>query len=106
MDFLIHHMLRGSALRAPQKEALVHGSERLSYHEVWEQTSGLACGLRTAGLPPRDRGVEKALAALIYPSGSTGRPKGVMLSHAQVMAGSSIVSTYLEITSADRILAV
>ena len=55
MDFLIHHMLRGSAQRAPEKEALVHGSERLTYQEVWEQTSGLACGLRTAGVQRGDR---------------------------------------------------
>jgi acyl-CoA synthetase (AMP-forming)/AMP-acid ligase II len=54
----------------------------------------------------RDQGIEKDLAAILYTSGSTGKPKGVMLSHAQIMAGSSIVSTYLEITEADRILAV
>ena len=211
MDFLIHHMLRGSALRSPKKEALVHGPERLTYKEVWERTSGLAYGLRRAGIERGDRvgiflgpsipqalsvfgisqaggvfvpingvlfpaqvmhiandcgmkglvtsasklsdlasilddvptlrfvvvvpdgplpnistttfpfdelcelsmpgdwsdhAIEQDLAALIYTSGSTGRPKGVMLSHAQVMAGSSIVSTYLEITGADRILAV
>jgi acyl-CoA ligase (AMP-forming) (exosortase A-associated) len=53
-----------------------------------------------------DIAIEKDLAAILYTSGSTGRPKGVMLSHANVMAGSSIVSTYLEITDADRILAV
>lgn len=50
--------------------------------------------------------ISKDLAAILYTSGSTGKPKGVMLSHANVMAGSSIVSTYLEITDADRILAV
>jgi acyl-CoA ligase (AMP-forming) (exosortase A-associated) len=54
----------------------------------------------------RDDGIEKDLAAILYTSGSTGKPKGVMLSHAQVMAGSSIVSTYLKITEADRILVV
>jgi acyl-CoA synthetase (AMP-forming)/AMP-acid ligase II len=54
----------------------------------------------------REAAIEKDLAAILYTSGSTGKPKGVMLSHAQVMAGSSIVSTYLEITAADRILAV
>jgi acyl-CoA ligase (AMP-forming) (exosortase A-associated) len=54
----------------------------------------------------RERAIEKDLAAILYTSGSTGKPKGVMLSHAQIMAGSSIVSTYLEITEADRILAV
>jgi acyl-CoA synthetase (AMP-forming)/AMP-acid ligase II len=53
-----------------------------------------------------ERAIGKDLAAILYTSGSTGKPKGVMLSHAQVMAGASIVSTYLEITEADRILAV
>src|SRR3990172_6135152 len=211
MDFLIHHMLRHSVHRYPDKEALVHRDERLTYTQVWERTSGLACGLRQAGIARGDRvgifleasvpqalsvfavsraggvfvpingllfpqqvshiahdcgmtglitsgsklpqllpvldtvpslkflvvgadgeapkttldvfdfaelcrlpapadwketSIEKDLAALIYTSGSTGRPKGVMLSHAQVMAGSSIVSTYLGISESDRILAV
>lgn len=50
--------------------------------------------------------IEKDLAAILYTSGSTGKPKGVMLSHANVMAGSTIVSTYLGIGPAERILAV
>jgi acyl-CoA ligase (AMP-forming) (exosortase A-associated) len=54
----------------------------------------------------RDWGIGKDLAAILYTSGSTGKPKGVMLSHAQVIAGSSIVLTYLQITEADRILAI
>jgi acyl-CoA ligase (AMP-forming) (exosortase A-associated) len=53
-----------------------------------------------------DRCIEKDLAAILYTSGSTGKPKGVMLTHAQIMAGASIVSTYLEISDKDRILAV
>lgn len=211
MDFLIHHMLRASAGRLPDREALVHGAQRLTYAEVARRVAGLAEGLREAGaergdrigiyldasvpqalsifavsqasavyvpingllfpeqvahiardcgmkalittrqklvalspvlkeipslqflvlvgedgpvdipvpvhafeelcgrVPPsgrREPAIEKDLAAILYTSGSTGRPKGVMLSHAQVMAGSSIVSTYLEITEADRILAV
>jgi acyl-CoA ligase (AMP-forming) (exosortase A-associated) len=204
-------MLRTSALRFPDKEALVHRAQRLSYREVTRAVVGLAAGLMAAGLrrgdragvyldpsiaqalsifgisesggvfvpvnsllfpdqvahiardcqmrglitsaeklpsltpilkeipsleflvvvsdgkipkfalpvhdfaelcqrtPARAQGqdnIEKDLAAILYTSGSTGKPKGVMLSHAQIMAGSSIVSTYLDITSADRILAV
>jgi len=211
MDFLIHHMLRASAERRPDAEALVHGSTRLAYREVQRRVAGLAEGLHRIGVergdrigiyldasvpqalsifgvsgsgavfvpinsllfpdqvahiardcgmkaiistseklaslasvlkeipsleflvvagepgpldvalplhsfeelcavePPagrREAAIEKDLAAILYTSGSTGKPKGVMLSHAQVMAGSSIVSTYLEITAADRILAV
>jgi len=56
--------------------------------------------------PWREDSIEKDLAAILYTSGSTGKPKGVMLSHANIMAGSTIVSTYLGITSSERILAV
>lgn len=211
LDFLVHHTLRGSALRFPDKEALVHGDKRLTYKEVSARVAGLASGLRAAGLRRGERvgiyldpgiaqvisifgisqaggvfvpangtlfpdqvahiirdctvsalitseakldsllavlgmipslrflvvvskdkgsatplriydfeamtntavensctdwGIEKDLAAILYTSGSTGKPKGVMLSHANLLAGASIVSTYLDITSADRILAV
>jgi acyl-CoA ligase (AMP-forming) (exosortase A-associated) len=211
MDFLIHHMLRTSAHHLADKEALVHGDQRLSYREVARRSNGLAKGLRRAGLvrgdrigiylepsvaqvisifgvseaggvfvpinatlfpeqvghiakdcgmkglittaaklstlapllqqipsleffvligegdapqtalpahrledlyelsgPPecRDQAISKDLAAILYTSGSTGKPKGVMLSHANVMAGSTIVSTYLGVTSVERILAV
>ena len=53
-----------------------------------------------------DIGIQNDLAAILYTSGSTGKPKGVMLSHANIMAGSSIVSTYLGINEHDRILAI
>lgn len=211
MDYLIHHLLRASASRFPEKEALVHGEQRLTYEEVRTQTARLAYGLRCVGLrrgdrigmyldtsvaqvlsifgiaqaggafvpvngllfpdqvvhiardcrmkglittksrlsslssvlqdapslefvvatgegesaemslpthifedlchlpPPQswcDTDIEKDLSAILYTSGSTGKPKGVMLSHANIMAGSSIVSTYLGITDADRILSV
>jgi acyl-CoA ligase (AMP-forming) (exosortase A-associated) len=211
MDFLIWHLLRESVRRAPEKEALVHGDQRLSYGQVGRRTAGLATGLRKAGLkrgervgiyleasvpqvisifgvsqgegvyvpinallhadqvmhvardcgmkalittpaklasleevipqisslefivlvgegavpetrlpvhrfedlcgtepPPlwMESSIEKDLAAILYTSGSTGKPKGVMLSHANVVAGSRIVSTYLELTEKDRILAV
>ena len=211
MDFLINHMLRTSARRFPKNEALVHGSQRLTYREVLNLTGGLAQGLRSAGLrrgdrvgifldssveqvisifgiaqaggvfvpvnglllsaqvshiandcqirglitsaaklavltgilteipslefivvvggdgtpvkvdlanysfdqlcslntrEPEDVGIEKDLAAILYTSGSTGKAKGVMLSHANIIAGSSIVSTYLNLSQDDRILAV
>lgn len=211
MELLIWHMLRESARRLPDKEALVHDAERLSYREVADRVARLAAGLRQAGLRRGDRvgiylepsvaqavsifaasqaegvfvpiniqlfpeqvahiakdcgmkalitrpaklsaltellpqipslefamlagdgeappiplpvhrletfcdqpapadwseqSIGKDLAAILYTSGSTGKPKGVMLSHDNVIAGSSIVSTYLGITEAERILAV
>ena len=55
MDFLIHHMLRTSAHHLADKEALVHGDQRLSYGEVARRSAGLAKGLRRAGLVRGDR---------------------------------------------------
>ncbi len=211
MDYLIWHLLRENVRRSPQKEALVHKEQRLTYAEVGRCTSGLATGLRSKGInrgdrvgiymdasipqvlsifgvseaegvyvpisallhadqvahiardcgmkalittpaklaslaealpqmssleflivttegevpestlpvfqfealcqtePPQSwssKSIEKDLAAILYTSGSTGKPKGVMLSHANVVAGSRIVSTYLGISEAERILAV
>lgn len=211
MDFLTWHLLRQSVRRTPDKEALVHGEQRLSYREVARRIGGLATSLRSghvnrgdrvgiyleasipqvisifgvsqaegvyvpvnallhaeqvmhiardcgmkglitspaklaslsevlpqipslefvivtatgelpeapipthrfddccAAEPPaswNETNIEKDLAAILYTSGSTGKPKGVMLSHANIVAGSRIVSTYLGITENERILAV
>jgi acyl-CoA ligase (AMP-forming) (exosortase A-associated) len=57
------------------------------------------------GLPPSSADPDD-LAALLYTSGSTGRPKGVMLSHANMWLGAISVAHYLDLTPADRILAV
>jgi acyl-CoA ligase (AMP-forming) (exosortase A-associated) len=46
MDFLIWHLLRDSVRRTPDKQALVHGEQRLSYREVARRTAGLATALR------------------------------------------------------------
>ena len=67
---------------------------------------GAMCADGNAGAVLADWGISKDLAAILYTSGSTGKPKGVMLSHANLLAGASIVSTYLGINSSDRILAV
>ena len=48
----------------------------------------------------------EGLAAILYTSGSTGLPKGVMLSHANLIAGTRIVRTYLGIDRNERILSV
>lgn len=210
MDYLVHHMLRTSTERFPEREAIVHGEHRLTYQDASLQSSQLALGLKRAGVTRSDRvgifldpsielslsifaipqaggafvpihhslfpdqvkhiasdsgmkglitdsaklaklltiipdlgdlefvvltdgpateshsvpvlsyhdwlsrvseevcadvAMENDLAAILYTSGSTGRPKGVMLSHANVLAGASIVSEYLDITHRDRILA-
>ncbi|MEA1834259.1 AMP-binding protein [Methylobacterium durans] len=56
--------------------------------------------------PAIPRADPQDLAAILYTSGSTGLPKGVMLSHANLIAGTRIVRTYLGIGPDERILSV
>lgn len=57
--------------------------------------------------PPLPRsGINLDLAMLIYTSGSTGFPKGVMMTHQNVDAAATSITSYLGNTSDDVILAV
>jgi acyl-CoA synthetase (AMP-forming)/AMP-acid ligase II len=47
---MIHHMLRTSAQRLPEKDAIVQGDDRLSYSQFWRFAAALAGGLRSVGL--------------------------------------------------------
>lgn len=54
----------------------------------------------------RSAAVDLDIAAILYTSGSTGKPKGVVLSHRNLIVGAESVSSYLQNTSDDVILAV
>ena len=53
---------------------------------------------------PDNSCVDVDLAALIYTSGSTGNPKGVMLTHLNMVAAATSITTYLENQPDDIIL--
>ena len=51
-------------------------------------------------------GIELDLAMICYTSGSTGKPKGVMMTHANIVAAATSITTYLESKSDDVVLSV
>lgn len=51
------------------------------------------------------RVIDTDMVAILYTSGSTGKPKGVVLSHRNMVAGAKSVSSYLENTADDTLLA-
>jgi acyl-CoA ligase (AMP-forming) (exosortase A-associated) len=59
------------------------------------------------GAPPRaaHRIIDTDPLSILYTSGSTGRPKGVVLSHRNMVAGAKSVTSYLENSGDDTLLA-
>ena len=55
MEYLIHHMLESSASRLPDKEALVDKDIRGTFQIAVKKVTGLADGLRQAGLRRGER---------------------------------------------------
>jgi long-chain acyl-CoA synthetase len=66
--------------------------------------SNLEDALACQDAPPAMPGIDVDLAMLVYTSGSTGFPKGVMMTHQNVVAAATSITTYLENTPDDIIL--
>lgn len=109
----VEHILKdsGSRVLVSQYRKLVTLDE--------SATSGVATiafDLRTQALPlptgavpeavPETGAFEQEPAIILYTSGSTGLPKGILVSHENLIAGSRIVATYLEIQHDERILSI
>jgi amino acid adenylation domain-containing protein len=109
-------VIAGSSHAAVVREAVAE-SPRVR-HVLWTGTSAaplpsLATAVEThrleealsAAPPAAAPGtIDVDLAAIIYTSGSTGEPKGVMSTHANMVAATRSISTYLRITADDIVL--
>ena len=60
--------------------------------------------LRCHDFLPEAGNIESDLASIIYTSGSTGQPKGVVLTHRNMIAAATSVSSYLGLGESDVIL--
>jgi long-chain acyl-CoA synthetase len=64
----------------------------------------LTCPLVRTPSPGIDE--KKDLAAIMFTSGSTDKPRGVMISHGNIIANTTSIVEYLELTARDRIMVV
>lgn len=85
---LAHVIAFGGAARAPAHAALTSWAE----------------ALEAAATCPRRVAIDQDLASIVYTSGSTGEPKGVMLTHANMLAAATSITTYLDAKDSDVVL--
>lgn len=76
----------------------------LSQSASQQEFSSLAAGPPAS--PDYSPVESNTLAALVFTSGSTGQPRGVMVSHANIIANTDSIISYLALTERDRIMAV
>jgi len=70
---------------------------------IWEQLLTRQSDISTSS---NNGPIDSDMSAILYTSGSTGKPKGVVLSHRNIVAGAESVSSYLNNTPTDKLLAV
>lgn len=101
----VQHILEDSGaallISTARKLAALDASAYSSVRVLEPSVSG---GESEAEVPRLKGGDEPAI--ILYTSGSTGLPKGILVSHNNLIAGSRIVSTYLEIAEDERILSI
>jgi amino acid adenylation domain-containing protein len=90
-------LLRAVLVAGPASGPLFAGTPPRSR---WEA----ALGEHPGDAPPRRRGIDADLAALVYTSGSTGDAKGVMLTHRNMRAAAASIGAYLGLDADDAIL--
>lgn len=89
--------LRAMLLAGPRGTERDHGVAVSALEDIYSQDEW-------ASPPPENRSIDIDLAALIYTSGSTGNPKGVMLTHLNMVAAATSITTYLESRPDDIVL--
>ncbi len=101
-----HAVITEPRLQAMATEA-ARGAPSVAFTLVAPFEDSVADLVSSPGPGARENpGIDLDLAMIVYTSGSTGFPKGVMMTHQNVVAAATSITTYLESSPADIVLSV
>ena len=102
LAYILNHCTAKVLVTEPRLEPIAHAAH--------ERAPAVAATLVTpfnfqpAPLP--SPGIDLDIAMIVYTSGSTGFPKGVTMTHANIVAAATSITTYLESRESDVVLSV
>jgi len=102
LAYILNHCAAKVLVTEPRLQAIAHDARERA--PAVATTVVAPFNFQPAALP--NPGIDLDVAMIVYTSGSTGFPKGVTMTHANIVAAATSITTYLESKESDVVLSV
>ena len=102
LAYILNHCTAKILVTEPRLEAIAH----VARERAPAVTAAIVAPFNFPPATLPSPGIDLDVAMIVYTSGSTGFPKGVTMTHANIVAAATSITTYLESKESDVVLSV